>query len=137
VIDRIEWQGLLLALVLHRDDGGEGVNFITPDENTLQLGVMKHKSGVKIKPHVHKNITRNINQVQEVLHIDYGKVEAEFYDGNSKKVVTTILNSGDTIILVSGGHGFNILEDARIIEVKQGPYYGAEDDKVRFDEGGG
>jgi len=55
--------------------------------------------------------------------------EAEFYERSGKKVGSAILNSGDTILLLRGGHGFNILEDSKIIEVKQGPYYGVEEDK--------
>ena len=35
-------------------------------------------------------------------------------------------------MLVSGGHGFKVLEEVEMIEVKQGPYYG-EQDKVRFE----
>ena len=37
---------------------------------------------------------------------------------------------GDTIILLAGGHGFNILEDTKMIEVKQGPYLSQAEDKV-------
>lgn len=42
-----------------------------------------------------------------------------------------ILEAGDTILLVSGGHGFTVLEEVEMIEVKQGPYSG-EADKKRF-----
>ena len=41
------------------------------------------------------------------------------------------MKTGDVILLVSGGHGFEMLEESEIIEVKQGPYAG-EEDKVRF-----
>ena len=38
---------------------------------------------------------------------------------------------GDTIILLADGHGFNILEDTKMIEVKQGPYLSqAEDNEM-------
>ena len=47
--------------------------------------------------------------------------------------VTTnrILQTGDVILLASGGHGFTMLEETEMIEVKQGPYAG-EKDKTRF-----
>ncbi len=35
------------------------------------------------------------------------------------------------ILLITGGHGFEVLEEIEMIEVKQGPYSG-EDDKTRF-----
>lgn len=42
------------------------------------------------------------------------------------------MSRGDVILLAAGGHGFEMLEDAEMIEIKQGPY--CDDvDKVRFD----
>ena len=129
MIEKIEWKEEVFALILRADYELEGVNFITSPDNPLQLGVLKHQQGSRIKPHIHRSFPRTIKEVQEVLHIEYGRVEAEFYERSGKKVGSAILNSGDTIMLLSGGHGFNILEDSKIIEVKQGPYYGVEEDK--------
>ena len=131
-IERIEWKGEILALILRSNYEPEGTNFITSGENPIQLGVLKHRQGTKIKPHVHKNIPKIINDIQEVLHMEYGKVEVEFYDSANTKIGITILNSGDTILLISGGHGFNVLEDSKLIEVKQGPYYSVGEDKERI-----
>ncbi len=78
---------------------------------------------------MHRSSSKTINEEQEVLHIEYGKVEVEFYESSGKKIGNAMLNSGDTILLLSGGHGFNILEDTKMIEVKQGPYYGVAEDK--------
>jgi len=129
MIEKIEWNGEVFALILRADYEPEGVNFITSRDDPLQLGVLRHRRGTRIKAHIHKDIPRTIDRVQEVLHIGYGKVEAELYESTGKKIASAILNSGDTILLLSGGHGFNILEDSKIIEVKQGPYYGVEEDK--------
>jgi len=133
MIEKIEWKGKVLATVLRKGYDEEGVNFITSPDDPLQLGVLKHRGGTRIKAHSHKNNPRVIRQIQEVLYIEYGKVEVEFFDDKGKRVAGRILNSGDTILLRSGGHGFNVLEDSKIIEIKQGPYYGAEKDKERFD----
>ncbi len=127
--EKIEWEGRIFALIMRKNYEPEGVNFVTSEDNPLQLGILKHQPGHKIEPHVHKSSPKTINEVHEVLHIAYGKVEAEFYESGGKKIGSTILNSGDTILLLSGGHGFNILEDSKIIEVKQGPYHGVEEDK--------
>lgn len=132
MVERIEWKGKVLATVLRRGYDEEGVNFITSQDNPLQLGVLKHQKGTRIKAHSHKNNPRVIRQIQEVLFVEYGKVEVEFFDDKEKRVAGRILNSGDSILLRSGGHGFNVLEDSKIIEIKQGPYYGAEKDKERF-----
>lgn len=132
MIEKIEYEGKILALILRSGYEQNGVNFITSEDNPLQLGVHKQKQGVKIKPHTHRNIPRTIDEVQEVLHIHYGEVEVEFYDAQGRKLRNAILNHGDTILLLSGGHGFNILKDSKIIEIKQGPYYGVGKDKERL-----
>jgi len=132
VIERIEHAGELLALVMRDGYEPEGINFITDADNPLQLGVLVHRQGFQIKPHIHLPLSVNINQIQEVLHIDSGKIAARFYDSQGEEVASTVVNCGDTILLVSGGHGFDILEDAKIIEVKQGPYRGVAEDKVRL-----
>jgi hypothetical protein len=41
------------------------------------------------------------------------------------------LEGGDVILLVNGGHGFEVLEEVEMFEVKQGPYVG-DQDKTRF-----
>ena len=92
------------------------------------MGILKHKEGSIIKPHRHKEMPRTINYTQEVLHIEYGRVEAVFYQ-NGQVIKECLLFEGDTIILLTGGHGFNILEDTKMIEVKQGPYLSQTEDK--------
>ena len=130
--EKVEVEGQVFALVLRHGLNIDGVSFFTPPENPFQLGILQHKQGTVIKPHIHRDSLRTISSVQEVLHVDYGKVEVKFYDQGGEGVASCILNSGDTILLLSGGHGFTILEDAKIVEVKQGPYYGVEEDKVIF-----
>jgi hypothetical protein len=132
MIEKIEWQDKTLALVLRKSFDKDGVNFVTDNSNPLQLGVIKHSMGTVIKPHVHKKSEKVINSIHEILHIESGKVGTDFYDDAGHKIVSTTLYMGDTILLMSGGHGFNILEDSKIIEIKQGPYEGVENDKTRF-----
>jgi hypothetical protein len=129
MIETIEWNGKKFALIVRGNYEPAGVDFVTSADNPLQLGIFKHQQGTRIRPHIHQNRLKTINEVQEVLHIEYGKVRVEFYESEGQKVATTILNPCDTILLLSGGHGFNILEDSKIIEVKQGPYHGRVEDK--------
>ena len=42
-----------------------------------------------------------------------------------------VINSGDIVLLFGGSHGFKILEDLEMIEIKQGPYVG-DLDKTKF-----
>ena len=68
---------------------------------------------------------------QEVLFIKKGILRVDFYDEYEDYLESKELCAGDIILLISGGHGFQILEEVEMIEVKQGPYAG-ENDKKRF-----
>lgn len=132
MLERVEYEDKTYALILRYGYERDGVDFITPPENPLQLGVLKRKKGTYIKPHIHSNLSRTIDVVQEVLHIEYGKIKVEFFTSTGEKLGEATLNTGDTILFISGGHGFSILENSKILEVKQGPYYGIDKDKERF-----
>ena len=136
MIEKVEWQGKTLALILRAGFDNEGVNFVTDDNSPLQVGVLKHPHGSKIKPHIHRASNKIIDSIQEVLHVEYGRVGVNFYNDRGGQIGSAVINMGDTILLISGGHGFDILEDSKIIEVKQGPYEGVERDKKLLETGG-
>ena len=122
----------MLAIILRAQHQKNGIEFFTPDDFPQQLGYMKHKKGHLIKPHLHNKIERIVNYTFEVLFVKSGIVKVNFYDLNKAYLKSKLLNKGDVILLAYGGHGFEILEDSEMIEVKQGPYAG-DDDKTRFD----
>ncbi|MFA4870532.1 MAG: hypothetical protein WC623_20210 [Pedobacter sp.] len=131
MIDRIEHDGVLLSIIIRADYKKEGISFFTPSDFSQQLGYMNRPKGYVIDPHVHKLVERKVTLTQEVLYIKSGKVLINFYDDERNYLENRTLNAGDVILLAHGGHGFEMLEDAEMIEVKQGPYVGDED-KVRF-----
>ena len=92
---------------------------------------MRRPSGHVISPHIHLPTSRSISFTSEVLIIRSGRVQVDFYERTKQYISSLALTAGDILVLASGGHGFKILEEAEIIEVKQGPYAG-ESDKERF-----
>ena len=92
---------------------------------------MSHATGKTIAPHVHNPVKREVHFTKEVLFIRKGKLRVDFYDDRKKYLESRILEAGDVIILATGGHGFEVLENVEMFEVKQGPYAG-ESDKTRF-----
>jgi hypothetical protein len=92
---------------------------------------MKRPKNYIIEPHVHNAVPREVQYTEEVLFIKRGKVRVDFYDQNRQYLESRILFKGDVILLASGGHGFEMLEETEIIEVKQGPYAGSAD-KTKF-----
>lgn len=131
MIERIEHNSTLLAIIIRAHYKSEGIAFFTPGDFSQQLGYMNRGKGYIIEPHIHRIVERKVTLTQEVLYIKTGKVLINFYDDDQKYLEYRILEKGDVILLASGGHGFEMLEDTEMIEIKQGPYIGDED-KVRF-----
>lgn len=108
-----------------------GINFFTPDKLNLQCGFMKHKKNYVINPHLHQKRSNKVFYTSETLIILKGKVRIDFYDTKKKYLLSKILGAFDIIILIKGGHGFKILTNCEMIEVKQGPYMFLKD-KEKF-----
>ena len=126
-IEKIMDEGKILAVVVRKDSSLKGVNFFTPQDFSQQLGLLVHEKGKKIKAHRHKLIKREITLTQEVLVVLEGKLKINLYSENLEILKTIVIADGDTILLAHGAHSIEIMEDSRIIEVKQGPYAGMDD----------
>lgn len=131
MIERIYHQEKILAIILRDNYQSEGIEFFTPDDFTQQLGYMNRPKDYEIQPHVHNPVVREVSFTKEVLIIKKGKVRVDFYNDAQVYLESKILKTGDIVLLAFGGHGFKMLEESEIVEVKQGPYAG-EADKTRF-----
>ena len=131
MVERIQQNELILAIIIRNDYKKDGIEFFTNDNDSQQLGYMNRPESYTIAPHRHNIIPREVHLTQEVLFIKSGKVRVDFYDNEQNYIKSSVLNKGDVILLSDGGHGFKMLEKSEIIEVKQGPYC-EERDKIRF-----
>ncbi|MDY6782674.1 MAG: hypothetical protein SW833_09045 [Cyanobacteriota bacterium] len=122
----------VLAIILPFEFREPGIHFLTPNSFSQQLAYMRHPAGKAIAPHLHNQVPRQILYTQEVLLIRQGKLRVDFYSDDQQYLCSEILKSGDVILLIQGGHGFQVLEEVEMIEVKQGPYVGNQD-KTRFE----
>ena len=132
MIEKITHDDQLLAIIVSCRFEEDGVHFFTPDHFSQQLAYIQHPAGREIAPHTHNAVQRHVHHTQEVLFIRKGKLRVDFYDNQNKYLESRVLEGGDTILLAGGGHGFEVLEDLAMIEVKQGPYAG-DKDKTRFE----
>ena len=130
-IERISTDNIDLAIIIRSNFKSEGIEFFTPNTFSQQIGYMNRPLGYKIDPHIHKPVLREVEYTNEVLFIKTGKLRVDFFCEEKKYLKSTILEQGDVILLIRGGHGFEMLEATEIIEVKQGPYAG-DMDKLRF-----
>jgi mannose-6-phosphate isomerase-like protein (cupin superfamily) len=131
MVEMISDQGGLIAILLRRNFTKPGVHFFTTGDLSQQLGYMNYQAGKTIEAHVHNPIFREVQLTKEVLFIRSGKLRVDLYNEEQQYLESRVLDAGDTILLVAGGHGFEVLEPVEMIEVKQGPYLG-DADKTRF-----
>jgi hypothetical protein len=131
MVEKIEDGTKIVGIIVSHGYSKQGIEFFTPGDFSQQLAYMKRPAGYQIAPHVHNLVRREVLYTQETLFIRRGKVRVDFYGEDRKLICTRIVESGDVVLLVTGGHGFQMIEESEIIEVKQGPYAGDED-KVHF-----
>jgi quercetin dioxygenase-like cupin family protein len=131
VFERIPTEGQLLALLVTEAVEPLETTFPTPPELDLQVGFVVYPEGGEVQRHDHRPIERHLIGTSEVIAVRSGRCEVDLYDAERRHVATRELRPGDVILLVAGGHGFRMLEDTVLLEVKQGPYTGF-DEKERF-----
>jgi hypothetical protein len=132
MIEEIKHNNEILAIIISNSYCKEGISFFTPGDFSQQLAYMRHPAGKIIQPHVHNPVKREVHYTKEVLLIKKGKLRVDFYDNDQTYLQSRILETGDVILLSEGGHGFEVLEELEMFEVKQGPYAG-DMDKTRFE----
>jgi mannose-6-phosphate isomerase-like protein (cupin superfamily) len=131
VVERIQHDGAELAVIIRKSFWAQDIHFFTPGSYSQQIGYMNRPEGYVIDPHVHNPVYREVQYTNEVLFIKSGRLRVDFYNASREYIESAELLTGDVILLVYGGHGFEMLEPTEIIEVKQGPYAG-DKDKTRF-----
>jgi len=124
---------LILAIIIRDEDWEEGLNFVSSEEDYLQVGIWGYNKGKKLEPHIHLLAPREVLRTQEVVFVKDGRIKADIYTEKGEFLKSVELRKGDVIILLNGGHGYEILEDnTRVLEVKNGPYVGADKDRKRI-----
>jgi hypothetical protein len=133
-INEIKENDLVLARHIPSDAAWSGgLNFFSADEEYIQVGTWGYDDGKELLAHTHNEVSREVLWTQEVLYIREGRIKAEVYNTKEEKVAELEAAQGDILILLRGGHGYHILEDGtQVLEVKNGPYVGAERDRRRL-----
>jgi quercetin dioxygenase-like cupin family protein len=131
VIETIADAGVVLAYIARGGSTPQATTFLTPDDCNLQVGHVVYPAGGEIARHVHLPIERHLVGSTEVLVMQQGRCEVDVYTDDRRCVATRELRQGDILIAVGGGHGFRVLEDTVLLEIKQGPYPGGAE-KARF-----
>ena len=109
----------------------KGINFFTSNKLSQQVAYMNHPTSHIIQPHLHKRRLKKVDDTVEVLIILSGVLKIDFYTESRKYIFSKIARKNDIVILLTGGHGFKIMKNCKMIEVKQGPY-SPRKDKFKF-----
>lgn len=120
----------LLAILVPGEYRAEGISFFTPNSFSQQMAYMAHPAGKTIQAHVHNEVKREVVRTNEALFVRKGVVRVDFYADDRRYLFSRTIRTGDVLLLVAGGHGFEVLEDAEMVEIKQGPYIGDQDKTV-------
>lgn len=127
----VKYRDLVIAHFFSHSLKSEGVSFLTPETYTLQLGLIEHAGGKVVQDHIHRqDIKYHVDTTQEFLYIEKGIVKIKLFTPDWQALGEFTLTNGDFVLFVNGGHGLEVIEDCRIIEIKQGPYPGDKNAKT-------
>jgi hypothetical protein len=131
-IKEIKANGEILALFYPKEISANGsIKFLTPTNYPLQIGLIEHKNGRLVPPHIHRDLHYDVNTTQEFIYVEKGNgIAVTIFTKEWEEVEKVEMSAGDSILFVGGGHGLDIPADCRIFEVKQGPYPGDKEAKI-------
>lgn len=123
-----------LSLIVHRiDEWRMGLDFLTDDSSFIQVGTWYYNQGKELDKHYHNEFERISTLTQEAVIVMAGSLQADLYDSKNNHIKSVIIEQGDIGIFLSAGHGYKILSDnTKVIEIKNGPFFGVDKDKTRF-----
>ncbi|MBS3072825.1 hypothetical protein J4477_03270 [Candidatus Pacearchaeota archaeon] len=131
MIEKIEEDGNVLAIVVRSDYQKEGLNFFTDETHSFQIGIHDVKKGKRYRAHKSKPFKKLENlRANKIYLIQRGLARVDVYNNKNLKIVEIFLYGGDLILFIMGGHGITLMENTKMIEIKQGPYRGVDEDKI-------
>jgi Tfp pilus assembly protein PilP len=129
-VEKIIDNDLVLAMVIRNSFGEEGLHFVSSKGDFQQVGIWGYNKGWKSKPHIHLIKAREVLRTQEVIFVKEGRLKADIYTEKGHFLQSLELGKGDMIVLLNGGHSYEILENnTKVLEIKNGPYLGADEDR--------
>ena len=130
----VKKDGKVIARHIKPEDIKTGLNFFSQDEEYIQVGVWgNYEGGKQLGAHIHNTVERTIDRTYEVLYVMSGAINAQIFDMNEQPIEQVTVKQGEILVLLECGHGYTILEDGtNVLEVKNGPYLGAEVDRRRI-----
>jgi len=124
----------IICIVADLEDTKEGLDFLSDDNDFIQVGTWNYKKGQVLPLHYHNKYERTASRTSECVFVFKGKIECNLHSEDGEFIETIIVNAGQFIVNLSQAHEFEILEDTIVLEVKNGPYFGPEKDRTRIEK---
>ena len=112
-----------VAILIKGDQKIDGVKFLTPPNDPLQVGV--HQYSAKKETKIHNSGLRKpvrIQKFHKFLYISAGSALVFFMNKDNKILLKKQLSCGDGIIIMNTFHKVVFFKNTNAIEIKQGPY---------------
>lgn len=129
-VERIEHAGVRYAEIIWADTTAEATTFFSPSDSSFQFGLLAHTADYTEEPHHHRTMRRTIDDLQQMFVVQRGVVDVQLFTDDGVLHREVRLGAGDAIVLIHGVHAIHVVEDFQALTVKQGPFYGDEEDKV-------
>ena len=132
-LEEINYLNKRYAIVIDTSLPPEGLSFVSEDEDYIQAGVWNYDKGTKLPAHYHNYFERKSYRTSETVYVARGEIECTIFTEEGDLIWKGTLKKGQLIIQLQGAHEYSILEDAIVVETKNGPYFGPEADRTRID----
>jgi hypothetical protein len=130
MIEKIIFKEEVYAEIIRSNVKVNQTTFYSDSSSSFQFGIVSHERGYEEMPHYHKIFDRKIVDCQQMLYVQFGKVEVIFYDMLKNKIASVIIEEGDSINILKGVHAIKMIEKSQCITVKQGPFTSSQEDKI-------
>ena len=109
----------------------EGLDFFTSDDAFIQVGTWNYRKGKILDAHYHNTFERKSYITQEVVLVLEGSIVCNLFTTQGEFISSEEINQGQLIIQFQGIHEYEIKKDSKVLEKKNGPYFGPEKDRTR------
>ena len=129
MIKKFIYKNKVYAEIIRAKAKSDRTRFFQMPSHHFNLDCSSQK-GYTENPHYHRKIKRIINDCQQVLFVQKGKIQVKFFDSKKKLIKSILIKKGDSINILQGIHLIKVLQDSQCITVKQGPFISDKMDKV-------
>ena len=130
-IKNISHNDELYSSIFDLNNINEGLDFLTNNDSFVQVGTWKYEKGKILDAHYHNTFERKSYITQEVVLVLEGKIICNLYTTNGEFIASEEIRENQLIIQFQGIHEYEILDNSKVLEIKNGPYFGPDKDRTR------